>query len=37
MIGQYEGQLSEEELDRLEKLIERARAAERRNAKGGRP
>ena len=36
MIGQYEGQLSEAELDRLEQLIERARAAERKNTKGGR-
>src|SRR3954470_15533233 len=30
MIGQYEGQLSEAELDRLEQLIERARNAERK-------
>jgi BlaI family penicillinase repressor len=36
MIGQYEGQLSEAELDRLEQLIERARSAERKNTKGGR-
>ncbi len=36
MLGQYEGQLSEAELDRLEQLIERARAAERKNSKGGR-
>src|SRR3569832_111933 len=37
MIGQYEGQLSEEELDRLEQLLARARSAERKNTKGGRP
>lgn len=36
MIGQYEGQLSDADLDRLESLIERARAAERKNSKGGR-
>ena len=36
MIGQYEGQLSDADLDRLESLIERARAAERKNTKGGR-
>ncbi|MEP7067488.1 MAG: hypothetical protein ABI889_15745, partial [Gemmatimonadota bacterium] len=37
MIGQYEGQLSDAELDRLESLIERARSAERKTTKGGRP
>ena len=36
MLGQYEGQLSEAELDRLELLIERARAADRKNTRGGR-
>ncbi len=36
MIGQYEGHLSEADLDRLESLIEHARRAERRNTKGGR-
>src|SRR6185437_12780455 len=36
MLGQYEGQLSEAELDRLETLIERARAADRKNTRGGR-
>jgi predicted transcriptional regulator len=36
MLGQYEGQLSEAELDRLESLIERARAADRKNTRGGR-
>jgi BlaI family penicillinase repressor len=36
MIGPYEGQLSDADLDRLESLIERARAAERKNSKGGR-
>lgn len=37
MIGLYEGHLSEAELDRLESLIERARTAERKNTRGGRP
>ena len=36
MIGQYEGHLSDAELDRLESLIDRARTAERKNTKGGR-
>jgi predicted transcriptional regulator len=36
MIGQYEGHLSDAELDRLESLIERARNADRKNTKGGR-
>ena len=36
MLGQYEGQLSDAELDRLETLIERARAADRKNSRGGR-
>ena len=36
MIGQYEGHLSDADLDRLELLIERARTADRKNIKGGR-
>ena len=36
MIGQYEGHLSDADLDRLEQLIERARTADRKNTKGGR-
>lgn len=36
MLGLYEGQLNEAELDRLESLIDRARTAERKNTRGGR-
>ena len=36
MIGQYEGHLSDADLDRLESLIDHARTAERKDTKGGR-